>query len=47
MAALFIFMAPTPYLASTLDNADPLFALVLTPGFYLYHVEVAEKDKTA
>jgi len=41
MAILFIF---TPFQAPTLDNADPLFALVITPGFYRHHVEVADKD---
>jgi len=32
-----------PFLVPTLDNADPLFALVITPGFYLHHVEVAKQ----
>jgi len=27
-------------LAPNLDNAGPLFALVITPDFYLRHVEV-------
>jgi len=31
-------------LALTLDNTDPLFALVLTPGVYLHHVEVPDQD---
>jgi len=26
------------FLAPTLDNADPLFALVIKPGFYPQHV---------
>jgi len=33
-----------PFLAPTLDNTDPLFALAITPGFYLHHVEVADQD---
>jgi len=33
-----------PFLVPTLDNADPLFALVTTPGYYLHHVEVADQD---
>jgi len=32
------------FLAPILDNDDPLFALVITPGFYLHHVEVADQD---
>jgi len=32
------------FLAQTLDNADPLFALVETPGFYLHRVEVTDQD---
>jgi len=28
-----------PFLASTFDNADPLFALVITSAFYLYHLQ--------
>jgi len=30
------------FLVPTLDNADPLFAQVITYGFYLHHVEVAD-----
>jgi len=34
-----------PFLAPTLDiNADPLFALVIAPGFYLHHVVVVDQD---
>jgi len=34
-----------PFLAPTLDIADPLFAPVaITPAFYLHHVEVAVQD---
>jgi len=28
----------------TLDDTDPLFALVMKPGFYLHHIEVADQD---
>jgi len=30
--------------APTLDNADPLFALVITPGIYLLHIMVTDQD---
>jgi len=33
-----------PFLATTLDDADPLFALVITSGFNLHHVEVEDQD---
>jgi len=33
-----------PFLAKTLDNADPLFVLEITPGFYLHHVEKEDQD---
>jgi len=33
-----------PFLAPTLDNAEPLFAPVIKLGFYLHHVEVAAQD---
>jgi len=33
------------FLALSFDNADPLFAqVVINPGFYLHHVEVADQD---
>jgi len=46
MELLFISIDRMPFLVPTLDNADPLFALVLkhhvvqikTPGFYLHHM---------
>jgi len=38
MPVLFISIGRMPVLAPTLDNADPLFALVVTPGFYLHEV---------
>jgi len=44
MAVLFIVIGRMPFLAPTLDNADPLVALVITLGFYLHHVEVADQD---
>jgi len=31
-------------LTPTLDNADPLFALVIISSFYLHHVEVVDQD---
>jgi len=34
MAVLFISIGRMLFLAPTLENADPLFALVVTPGFY-------------
>jgi len=43
MAVLFIPVGRMPSLASTFDNADRLFAPVITPGFYLHHVEVADQ----
>jgi len=50
MADLFIFLSRMPFLALPLDNADPLFALVITPGFYLHHVvyvEVADQESAS
>jgi len=44
MAVLFILFDQMPFIVPTLDNAYPLFALVITPGFYLHHVEVANQD---
>jgi len=32
-----------PFLALALDNADRLFALMITPG-YVHHVEMADED---
>jgi len=48
-------LARMPLLTPTLDNADPLHTLmitlsgadrnlVITPGFYLHQVEVADQD---
>jgi len=47
MAVLFIYIDRMPFLAQTFDNADRLFALVITPGFYLHHVEVVDQDQTS
>jgi len=44
VAVPFIFIGRMPFLAQTLDNADPLFAQMITPGFYLHHVEVVDQD---
>jgi len=44
MAVLFISFRRMPFLTPTLDNADPLFALVITPGFYVHQVEVADQN---
>jgi len=47
MAVLFISVDGMPFLVPTLDNADPLSALVITPGFYLHHVDVADQDQAS
>jgi len=44
MAVLFISIGLMPSLVPNVDNADPLFALVITLGLYLHHVEVANQD---
>jgi len=41
LASLFISIGRTPFLAPTFDKADPHFALMITPGSYLHHAEVA------
>jgi len=46
MAVLFISTDRMPLLAPILDNADPLFALVIKPGFHLHPVEVADQERT-
>jgi len=43
MVVLFISFDRLPLLASILNIADPPFALVITPCFYLNHVEVANQ----
>jgi len=40
----FVFIVRMPFPPLTVDNAYPLFALLITPGFYLNDVEVADKD---
>jgi len=40
----FISIVRIPFLATSLDNAESLFVLVISPGFHLYHVEVADRD---
>jgi len=40
VAVLFISIDRMPFLGPTVDNADQLFALVITPGFYLHHEKV-------
>jgi len=47
MAVLSISIAQMPFLAPTLDNVDQLFGLVITPGFYRHHVEVADQDRAS
>jgi len=49
MAVLFILIGRMPLLAPTLDNADQLFGLGITPGFYVHHnhTEVADQDPTS
>jgi len=47
MAVVFISIDRMPILVPTLDNADPLFALMITSGFYLHHVEVADQDSAS
>jgi len=49
MAVLLITIDRMPFLAPTQNNADSLFeswywCLMITPGFYLHHVEVADQD---
>jgi len=44
LALLFISSGRMPYLAPALDNADPLFTMVITPGFYLHHKKVVDQD---
>jgi len=41
---LFIFIRRVSYSELTPDNADQLFALVISPGLYLHHIEVAYQD---
>jgi len=43
MAVLFISTGRMPFLAPSFDDADSLFALVITAGLYLHHVEVCTR----
>jgi len=43
-AVLFMSIGRMPYLAPTLENADSRYALVITPDFYLQHVEMVDQD---
>jgi len=47
MAVLFIFIGRMPFLAQTLDYADPLFALVVILDFYIHPVKVEDQDPTS
>jgi len=44
MAVWFISIGRMPLLAPNLDIADLFFALVITPGFRLHQVEVADQN---
>jgi len=48
MAVLCIFIDRNPHiLTPNLDNADPRFTRVITPGFYLHRLQVAYQDPTS
>jgi len=47
MAVLFMSIFRMHFLAPTLANADPLFALVLIPGFYLHPIELVDQDSAS
>jgi len=44
MYDIFFSINEMHFLAPTLDNADPLFAVVIMPGFYMNQVELADLD---
>jgi len=44
MTVLFVSIGRMPFLVPTLDNADLLFALLITPGLYMHLVEVVDED---
>jgi len=44
MVVLFISNDRKTFLACTIDNTDTSIALVIAPGFYLHHVEVADQN---
>jgi len=41
---LFTSIDWMPFLPPILNNANPLIALVIAPGFYLHHVVVVDQD---
>jgi len=43
MTVLFIFIGQIPIPEATIYKADPLFALMIIPDFYLPHVVVADQ----
>jgi len=43
----YLFLTRMSFLASTLYNADPLFTLVIAPGFFLHHVEAMDQDRAS
>jgi len=45
MAVLFISIGRMPFRLPTLDNADPVYAPMITPCFYLHHLDVADQDR--
>jgi len=44
MAVFIISVGRMLFLAPTLANLDPLFALVVTSSFYLHHLEMVDQD---
>jgi len=44
---VFISIGRMPFLAPTLNNANPLYDLVMTQGLYLHHLEVADQDSAS
>jgi len=44
MAVMFFDIGRMLFLAPTPDTADPLFALAITPDFYMHHLEVVDQD---
>jgi len=47
MAPLHISIDRMPFLVPSLDNTDPLLAPVISKGFYLHRVEVADKEPSS
>jgi len=46
MPVLSISIDLMPFLAPNLDNTDPLFARLITPGFDLHNIELVDQDPT-